>query len=92
MVVRSLFAEVFQGGQRPFTQLHLVENHQRLFPDDGLSGDSGEEGNQISRLDAFFEGLYQAGIGFKVKISHIFIVLFAKFQQNIGLSYLPCSL
>ena len=80
MVLRGLFAEIFQGSQRPFTQLHFIEDHQRLFPDDGLSSDSGQQGNQIAWFNAFIKCFNQVWIGFKIEISHIFIVLFPKFQ------------
>lgn len=56
MVFRGRFTEIFQGGQGPFAQLHFVKDDQRLFPDDGLSRDTGEQGDEITGVDAFIEG------------------------------------
>ena len=92
MVFRGLLAEVFQSRQRPLAELYLVEDHQGLFTYDGLPRYPGEEGDKITGLNTFVKGPDQAGIGFEIEVGHIFIVFFAKFQQNIGLSYLSCSL
>ena len=92
MVLRGLFAEVFQGGQRPFAQLHLIKNYQRLFPNDRLPGDAGQQGDKIAGLNTFIKSLDQAGICLEIEIGHIFIVLLSKFQQNVGFAHLPCAL
>ena len=92
VIVRGVLTEVFEGGQRPFAELHLVEYDQCLFLYDGLACDVGQDRDQIVGADVFRKGLVQLWIGLEVEVGHIFIVGAPKLQNGIGLSDLPCAL
>ena len=59
MIFRSFFLEILQRGQRSFTKLNLIKNNERISPGNRLAADMGQDWNQISRTDAFCEGISQ---------------------------------
>lgn len=92
MILRRRLAKILEGGQRPLAELHLVKDHQRLFSDDGLPRNAGEDGHQTARLNALLKSPGQARIRLKIKIGDVLIVLLAKLKQRISLAYLPRTL
>ena len=92
MILRSIFAKIFQWCQCPFAKLYFIKYDQCLFFYDRLSCYVWQNRNQIIRADVFFKGFIQSWIHFKIKICYILIMFSSKFQNRICLSYLSCSL
>ena len=53
MIFGSFFLEIFQRGQRSFTQLNLIKNNKCTASGNRLTADMRQDRNQISRADAF---------------------------------------
>ena len=92
VIIWSVLAKVFERGQSPFAELHLIKDYQRFFLYDSLTCDMGQNRYQIIGADVFIKGFVQLWIGFKVEVCHIFVVGAPKLQNGIGLSDLSCAL
>src|SRR5262245_20896168 len=89
--LRHLFLKILQAGYGTRTFLNLIENNQIICIINGLRKRKLDVKEDFFRIEIILEKSVKLSIVFKIEVMVTGEGIFAKFFEQEGFSYLPCT-